>query len=184
MAVLQENNRDVLKHSIVRRPALALLIIFGGLMALALAVSISISLGAANISLSTVWEAVFKFNPQLTHHQIIYDLRIPRVLVGALVGAGFAVAGSIMQGMTRNPLVNPSIMGINAGAALAISIAFSFFPGLSYTHLIMISFLGAALGTSITYFIGSMAKGGLTPVRLALAGTFTEPPMPITRLEF
>ena len=156
---------------IINRPGVAIMILMGGIIALIFALGISISLGAANIDLSTVWTAVFRFNPELTSHQIIYELRIPRALVGALVGAGFAMAGSIMQGMTRNPLAGPDIMGINAGAGFAISIAFAFFPGTPYKYLMIFSFVGAAAGAFITYTIGSMAKGGLTPVRLALAGT-------------
>ncbi len=155
----------------IHRHILAITILVGGLIALVFALAASISQGAADINLSTVWSAVFRFNPKLTHHQVIYEIRIPRALVGALVGAGFAVAGAIMQGMTRNPLASPNIMGINAGSGFAISIVFAFFPGMQYRYLILFSFVGAALGAFITYAIGSMAKGGLTPVRLALAGT-------------
>ncbi|MBS3969252.1 MAG: iron ABC transporter permease [Clostridia bacterium] len=165
------SSRIECEQKVTNRPVVAIIILAGGFIALAFALAASISLGAANISLSTVWTSVFRFNPELIHHQIIYELRIPRALVGALVGAGFAVAGSIMQGMTRNPLAGPDIMGINAGAGFAISIAFAFFPGMLYKYLMIFSFIGAAAGAFITYTIGSMAKGGLTPVRLALAGT-------------
>ena len=166
MAVLAKN-----ESKFTHRHVHAVMMLGGGLIALALVLALSISQGAANINLATVWAAVFRFNPELAPHQIIYELRIPRALVGALVGAGFAVAGSIMQGMTRNPLASPNIMGINAGAGLAVSIAFAFFPGLPYRYLLLFSFAGSALGAFITYTVGSMAQGGLTPVRLALAGT-------------
>ncbi|USG66189.1 iron ABC transporter permease [Brevibacillus ruminantium] len=165
------HNQRVVTPKIASRPVAATLIIAAGLLALFFSLGISISLGAADIKLGTVWEAVFAFQPELTQHQIIQELRIPRALVGAMVGASMAVAGSIMQGMTRNPLAEPGIMGINAGAAFVLALVFAFFPGLSYHMVILYSFAGAALATMIVYGIGSLAPGGLTPLRLALAGT-------------
>lgn len=152
------------------RPLAASFIIYGGLIALALGIGTSISFGAADIRLSTVWEAVFHFNPALTSHQIIQELRLPRVLSGALVGASFAVAGALMQGMTRNPLADSGLLGLNAGAGFAMAICFAFFPGLPFLYLMLYSFLGAGAGAGLVYGIGSLAKGGLTPVRLVLAG--------------
>ncbi|NEW09237.1 iron ABC transporter permease [Paenibacillus sp. SYP-B3998] len=152
------------------RPLAATLIIIGGSIALALSLCVSISLGAADISIRTVWEALFHFNPNVTQHQIIQELRLPRALAGALIGSCFAVAGAILQGMTRNPLADTGLLGINAGAGFVLALCFAFFPGLPFYQLILYSFLGAAVGTGLVYGIGSMAKGGLTPVRLALAG--------------
>jgi iron complex transport system permease protein len=138
--------------------------------ALVLAFAWSISVGAATIDFRTVWTAVFVYNPELTTHQIIQEVRLPRVVIGAMVGACFAVAGAIMQGMTRNPLADPSILGLNAGAGFFLVLAFAFMPGLSYTALIIISFFGAGFGAALVFGIGSLARGGLTPVKLALAG--------------
>ncbi|SDE29644.1 iron complex transport system permease protein [Paenibacillus sp. UNCCL117] len=152
------------------RPLAATIILFAGLAALLLSLAVSISLGAADIRLATVWEAVFRFNPELTQHQIIQELRMPRALAGAMVGACFAVAGAIMQGMTRNPLADPGLLGLNAGAGFVLALCFAFAPGLPFQHLILYSFLGAAVGVAVVYGVGSLAKGGLTPVRLALAG--------------
>jgi len=152
------------------RPLTAALILIGGLAALAFGLALSISVGAADIKLSTVWEAVFHFNGDLTQHQVIRELRMPRAIAGALVGAAFATAGAIMQGMTRNPLGDPSLLGINAGAGFALAICFAFLPGLPFGQVTLISFLGAAMGTVLVYGIGSAGRGGLTPVRLALAG--------------
>jgi iron complex transport system permease protein len=76
-----------------------------------------------------------------------------------------------MQGMTRNPLASPSIMGVTAGSSFLIAIAFAIFPAISYTGLIAFSFLGAALGTILVFGISSLSKGGITPVKLALAGS-------------
>jgi iron complex transport system permease protein len=152
------------------RPFLALFILLGGLTLLALGLALSISVGAADIHLLTVWEAVFHFQPDLTQHQIIQELRLPRALCGAMVGASFAVAGAIMQGMTRNPLADPGLLGVNAGSGFALALCFAFWPGLPFPYIILFSFLGAGLGAGLVYGIGSLAKGGLTPVRLALAG--------------
>ncbi|MNT55345.1 Iron-uptake system permease protein FeuB [compost metagenome] len=104
----------------------------GGLIALAFGIAVSVSFGAADIKLSVVWTAVFHFNPDLTDHQIIRELRLPRVLGAVMVGASFAVAGAIMQGMTRNPLADSSLMGINSGAGFALAICFAFFPHLPF----------------------------------------------------
>lgn len=76
-----------------------------------------------------------------------------------------------MQGMTRNPLASPSIMGITAGSAFMIAIAFAFYPETSYVGLMIWSFVGAGMAAAIVFTIGSFAKGGLSPVKLALAGT-------------
>ncbi|GAB2695253.1 iron ABC transporter permease [Paenibacillus thermoaerophilus] len=145
--------------------------LIGGLVAVALGLAISISVGAADIKLGTVWEAVFRFNPELTQHQVIQELRLPRALAGAMVGACFAVAGAIMQGMTRNPLADSGLLGLNAGAGFVLAICFAFFPGVSYLNLILYAFIGAALGAGIVYGIGSLSPNGLTPIRLMLAGS-------------
>ncbi|MCU6707908.1 iron ABC transporter permease [Paenibacillus sp. J5C_2022] len=152
------------------RPWMATFILTGGLAIVAAVLVAAISFGAANIDFPVVWEAVFRFNPDLTNHQIIQELRLPRVLGAAMVGAAFAVSGAIMQGMTRNPLADTGLLGINAGAGFALTICFAFFPGLPFMHLIMYSFIGAGAAAGIVYGIGSLAKGGLTPVRLVLAG--------------
>lgn len=167
---LSAASTDAPRPKLRSRPLVASFIIFGGLAALLLGLAASVSVGAADIKLSTVWEAVFHFNPKLTQHQIIQELRLPRALAGALVGVGFAVSGAIMQGMTRNPLADPGLLGINAGAGFVLALCFAFFPGLPFHYLILFSFVGAAVGTGLVYGVSSMSKGGLSPVRLALAG--------------
>lgn len=152
------------------RPLGASIVLIGGLIALVLSLFVSINLGAANISFQVVWEAIFRFNPDLNDHHIIWELRLPRVIGGALVGASFAVAGAIMQGMTRNPLADSGLLGINSGAGFMLAVCFAFFPGLPFMSVILFSFLGAALGAGLVYGIGALAKGGLSPARLILAG--------------
>lgn len=152
------------------RPVVVSLILLGGIAALILGIALSVSFGAADIRFVTVWEAVFRYNPELTQHQIIQEIRLPRILGGAMVGAGFAVAGALMQGMTRNPMADSGLLGLNAGAGLALALCFAFFPGLSFNLLILFSFLGAGAGAALVFGISSLSKGGATPVRLVLAG--------------
>ncbi|MRN53478.1 FecCD family ABC transporter permease [Paenibacillus monticola] len=163
-------NRKADKEKFRSRPWAATLILVGGLILLALGMAVSVSFGAADIKWSVVWAAIIHFNPELTDHQIIRELRLPRVLGGAMVGASFAVAGAIMQGMTRNPLADSGLMGINSGAGFALALCFAFFPNLSFMYLILYAFVGAGAGAGIVYGIGSMAQGGLSPARLVLAG--------------
>ncbi|WP_424769035.1 FecCD family ABC transporter permease [Paenibacillus sp. sgz302251] len=166
-----QSNEKLLTRSNMRiRPLIASFILMGGLAALILSIALSISVGAANIKLSMVWEALFQFNPAIMDHQIIREMRMPRVLACVLVGAAFAVAGALMQGMTRNPLADSTLLGVNAGAGLMLAVSMAFFPFITYLNLMFMSFAGAALGLGLVYGIGTLAKGGLTPVRLTLAG--------------
>ncbi|PQP80466.1 ferrichrome ABC transporter permease [Paenibacillus sp. PCH8] len=164
----QDTNSPTAK--IHTRPWAATLILTGGLLLLALGMALSISFGAADIKLGVVWKAIFDFNPDLTPHQIIWEIRLPRILGGAMVGACFAVAGAIMQGMTRNPLADSGLLGLNAGAGFALAVCFAFFPGMPYMYIIMYSFIGAGLGVLLVYGFGASSRSGLTPLRLVLAG--------------
>ena len=97
-----------------------LLALGGTLVAIAL---LSLATGARAIPLENVWAALTAFDPNSTEHRIIWDLRLPRTIVGLLVGAALGLAGAVLQGATRNPLADPAILGINAGAALAVVLA-------------------------------------------------------------
>lgn len=131
---------------------------------------LAIAFGAKDIHLQTVWAAVFDYNSKLTQHQIIYELRLPRVIGAAVVGAAFAVAGAVMQGVTRNPLADAGVLGINAGAMFVVALSFAFFPHMPYSYLMIVSFIGAVLSTVLIFIIGSATSGGLTPMRLTIAG--------------
>ncbi|MED1609976.1 iron ABC transporter permease [Bacillus paranthracis] len=131
---------------------------------------LAVAFGAKDIHLQTVWAAVFDYNPKLTQHQIIYELRLPRVIGAAVVGAAFAVAGAVMQGVTRNPLADAGVLGINAGAMFVVALSFAFFPHMPYSYLMIVSFIGAVLSTVLIFIIGSATSGGLTPMRLTIAG--------------
>lgn len=134
------------------------------------AIFLAVAFGAKDIHLQTVWAAVFDYNPKLTQHQIIYELRLPRVIGAAVVGAAFAVAGAVMQGVTQNPLADAGVLGINAGAMFVVALSFAFFPHMPYSYLMIVSFIGAVLSTVLIFIIGSATSGGLTPMRLTIAG--------------
>ncbi|WP_080147161.1 FecCD family ABC transporter permease [Marinilactibacillus piezotolerans] len=131
---------------------------------------VSISYGAAEITWSVILEALLNFDETRTQHLILYDLRFPRVAAAALVGAFLAVSGVIMQGLTRNPLASPSIMGVSSGAGFMVAVAFALFPGTSQLGLVFWAFTGAGIGAAMVFSIGLLSNRGLTPVKLALAG--------------
>lgn len=149
------------------------LTLVGGLAALALASVASITVGAAsNIDALTAITALFVRDDSAAS-LAVQGLRLPRVVVAALVGANLAVAGALIQGVTRNPLAEPSIIGVNAGAvvvvaALTIAIDRGSLPLLAQGFMPLFAFAGAALAASMVYSMA--AKGTVTPVRLALAG--------------
>ena len=130
----------------------------------------SISFGAADMRLVTAWEAIFRFDPNMTEHQIIQTLRLPRTVADLMVGCSLAICGAIMQGTTRNPLADSGLMGISSGATFAMAFCMAFLPGRTYGQTILFSCTGAAAATAMTYFIASLGKGGMTPQRLVLAG--------------
>ncbi len=152
------------------RPWVASIILLIGSGIILFGLGLSIVTGVANITLGTVWEAVTTFDSSNEHHLIIRELRLPRALAGALVGSAFAVAGAIMQGMTRNPIADTGLLGINAGTGFVIVLVFAFVPWLSFEYIILFSFLGAGLGAGLVYGIAFMSRDGLSPLKLVLAG--------------
>ena len=131
---------------------------------------LSIMLGAADITPSVVFEAIFNFDSTQFDHLIIRTVRLPRVLAGALVGAGLAVAGAIMQGLTRNPLADSGILGINSGSAFAVVMTVYLLGNPPLEIYAVAALCGAAVAAVIVYGLGSMGRGGVTPLRLTLAG--------------
>lgn len=130
----------------------------------------SITLGAADINAGIVFDALLQFDDTQFDHLIIQTVRLPRVLAGALVGAGLAVAGAIMQGLTRNPLADAGILGINAGAAFVVVITVYLLGNPPLTTYAIAALIGAAAASVIVYGLGSMGRGEPTPLRLTLAG--------------
>lgn len=151
-------------------PLAAVIVLVGGIALLLFGIALSISVGAISIRLDTVWDSWVRFDAGINHHLVIREIRLPRALAGALTGAAFAVAGAVMQGLTRNPLADSGLLGLNAGSGLMLAICFAFFPGLPYSQVMLLSFAGAALGAGLVFGIGAMGRGGMTPLRLTIAG--------------
>lgn len=99
--------------------------------------------------------------------------RIPRTILALLAGAALGLSGAIMQGVTRNPLADPGILGVNMGASLAVVVGVAWFNIVSAQAYIWVAILGAAASAIFVYTIGSLGRGGATPLKLALAGTAT-----------
>ncbi|SNY62322.1 FecCD family ABC transporter permease [Paractinoplanes atraurantiacus] len=138
-------------------------------VALAGAALLSLAVGARDIPFGTVMHALV--NPSDSRDDlIITQSRIPRTLVGLLAGAAFGLAGTLIQGVTRNPLADPGILGVNAGAGLFVVIAISIFSVTTLTGYVWFGFIGAAITSVLVYTIGSVGRGGATPIKLALAG--------------
>lgn len=143
--------------------------IVGGLLILLLCLVSNLALGASDIPLVDVYRAFFAYDGS-TEHLIIRTIRLPRSLIGMFVGAALAVAGAIMQGITRNPLASPSILGINAGASLAVVITLFVLNDIGLSLYVWLAFFGAAVTAVMVYFLGALGRGGLTPINLTLAG--------------
>lgn len=150
-------------------------LIASGLILLTLGIFISVSIGAKDISFLTMIDSLFTNNVDI-ESKIIRDVRIPRALAGALVGGFLAVSGAIMQGITRNPIAEPSVIGITQGATFMVAVAFVLqqvnpniiIGGFS---LMVFAFLGGGISGLFVYFISSRSIGKVDPVKLTLAGT-------------
>ncbi|SEN74802.1 iron ABC transporter permease [Cryobacterium sp. TMT1-3] len=143
---------------------------------LGLSIAASLLVGTREIGLGAVIDALV--NPDtsltdtaLTDRTVILDLRVPRTVVGLLAGLALGLAGALMQGVTRNPLADPGLLGVNAGASLFVVAGVAWFGVTSSLGYVWFAFAGAAAAATIVYLIGSLGREGATPVKLALAGT-------------
>lgn len=137
--------------------------------ALVIVLALSLVVGARPVGLSTVIDAVTGFDPQNGDHAVVLS-RVPRTVAGLTAGAALGVAGAAMQGLARNPLADPGILGLNAGSALAIVIAIWIFGVSAASGYIWFAFIGAAVAAVIVYAVATIGREGATPVKLALAG--------------
>ena len=158
--------------AIVRRPkrlrSLWLLASLGVLAALMLA---SVLIGSREVSWADISAAlggsIDGFGPAAV------ATRIPRTLLAVVAGAALGVSGAVMQGVTRNPLADPGILGVNVGASLAVVCGMAYFGLSSATQMIWVAIVGAGATALFVYTIGSLGRGGSTPLKLALAGAAT-----------
>ncbi|GAB4205325.1 MAG: iron ABC transporter permease [Coleofasciculaceae cyanobacterium] len=158
-------------NSIERKRSHSLLIagLFLSLLVLLIGLVASLTYGAADISLSKIVAALIAFDGS-TDHLIVRTIRLPRSLMAILVGAAISVAGTLMQALTRNPLADPEILGINAGAAMAVVVTMFLFGTSSLSIYAWCAFLGAGVTAVAVYWLGSLGRGGLTPLNITIAG--------------
>ncbi|MGW6457161.1 FecCD family ABC transporter permease [Streptomyces sp. NPDC055078] len=132
-------------------------------------VVLSTWIGTKDTSLGQVWSAIRGDDGSYTTG-VIRELRLPRTLMGLTVGAALGVAGAVMQAMTRNPLADPGLLGVNAGASAAVVLGIGVLGLGTFTSLVWAAFAGAGAATVLVYVLGASGRAGPTPVRLALAG--------------
>lgn len=149
------------------RPAVGLAALAGLLLVTCF---LSITMGSRDITLETIWNAFANFDPSSASETVVREMRVPRTLLGVTVGAALGLSGAILQGITRNPLADPGIMGINAGAATAMVLGIVLLGTQTVGTYIWLSFLGAGAATVLVYGVASFGREGATPVKLALAG--------------
>ncbi|WP_217168945.1 iron ABC transporter permease [Streptomyces sp. AC512_CC834] len=128
----------------------------------------SLALGSRDVAWSDVWSALG--GAERTLEEAAVTKRVPRTLLAVVVGAALAVSGTVMQGVTRNPLADPGILGVNMGASLAVVTAIAHFGLVSVSGYIWVAMTGAALTAGFVYTVGSLGRGGATPLKLALSG--------------
>ncbi|WP_246181282.1 iron chelate uptake ABC transporter family permease subunit [Nocardia ninae] len=126
-------------------------------------------IGTKAIPAGQVWDALWNAS-ESADALVITEYRVPRTLLGLLAGLALGVAGCLMQGLTRNPLADPGLLGINAGAAFVIAIAVAFLGVTEITSYVWFGFIGAAVASVVVYRLGTAGRQGTDPVRLTLAG--------------
>lgn len=137
--------------------------------ALVLVMLLSLAVGARSIPLPTVVDAIMSFDAANGDHAVVAS-RMVRTVAGLVVGLSLGLAGTSMQGVARNPLADPGILGINAGASLAVVAGIFFLGAASVSSYLWFAFIGSAVAAVVVYLVASLGRSGATPVKLALAG--------------
>ncbi len=138
---------------------------------LALLCALSVAIGTRDVTFADITAALA--GRVETVAEAAVAVRLPRTLLALLSGAALGLAGGIMQGVTRNPLADPGILGVNMGASLAVVIAIVWFGIASAQAFIITAIVGAGAAAVFVYVVGSLGRGGATPLKLALAGAAT-----------
>jgi iron complex transport system permease protein len=150
-----------------RRRVLGLVV---AVLVLVLLCGLSVAVGTRTTPPSSVLQAFTDYDPLSPDQVVVRELRLPRTLLGLLVGAALGLAGVVMQGLTRNPLADPGLLGVNAGAALAVVIGLAVLGVGSTTGQVWLALVGAAVAAVVVYGVASLSRGGASPLTLALAG--------------
>ncbi|MDF2588682.1 MAG: iron transporter [Anaerocolumna sp.] len=155
-----------MKHSKVIK------LLIGSLISIALCILASLAFGARYVDFNEVLNALFnRDNASLT--ALVVRERIPRTVFSIIAGASLGVSGALMQAITRNPIADPSVLGVNTGASLFVVSGIAFFHINTAGQYIWFALAGAAVTAIFVYGIGSLGSGGATPIKLALAGAAT-----------
>ncbi len=133
------------------------------------AVAASLALGAREMSFGDVFGALFSFDGS-SDQLVVRELRVPRTVLGLIVGSALGVAGVLMQAVSRNPLADPGLLGVSSGASLAVVIGITFLGMTNASQYVWLAFVGAAVVSLVVYLLGTLGRAGATPVRLTLAG--------------
>lgn len=157
------------RQSIGRRKARWLALVLGLSLLAALCVT-SLLVGARPIPFSAAVNALIAYDSGVADHIIVRDYRLTRTWLGLLCGAAFGVSGALIQAATRNPLADPGVLGVNAGAAFFVTLAVGVLGWQSIDAYIWASFAGAITVTALVYALGAAGRDGATPVRLVLCG--------------
>jgi iron complex transport system permease protein len=137
---------------------------------LALAVALSLAVGSRPVGLGTVWGALTGQDVPAADHAAVVGLRLPRTVLGVLVGSALAVAGALMQALTRNPLADPGILGVSSGAAFAVAMGVVLLGVTRPSGYVWFAFGGALAATVAVYLVGSAGRSNASPAQLTLAG--------------
>ncbi|MUT67214.1 iron ABC transporter permease [Paenibacillus sp. NEAU-GSW1] len=143
----------------------------GGFVLLLICFASSVLLGSTTIDWRTAKSAIVQYDKTDSNQVIVRTARLPRAVTAVGVGASLAIAGALMQALTRNPLASPSVLGVNAGATFFIVLSITFFSFKNMQSLMWVAFVGAAVGSVVVYMLGSLGRGGLTPLKIILAGS-------------
>ncbi|MCK9793195.1 iron chelate uptake ABC transporter family permease subunit [Isoptericola sp. 4D.3] len=150
---------------VARRTRGRVLLLLLSLAVLALIAVASLTLGVRDIDVATVWQALTAPVAGNVDHDVVLDQRVPRTLIGLAAGAALGLAGTLIQGVTRNPIADPGLLGLNAGASLAVVIAVSLLGVTAPLGFVWFAFVGAAAAAALVFSIGAGQ-----PVKLALVG--------------
>ena len=147
-------------------------IYLGSILLLGMCVISSLAWGSKNIEFRQVINALLNSN-DTSFAALVVRERIPRTIFSIMAGASLGISGALMQSITRNPIADPSILGVNTGASLFVVIGMAVFNINSPSQYIWLALLGASITAMIVYFIASIGNGGMTPIKLALSGAAT-----------